>query len=153
MAHLALVKSANRGRGPEAPVGGEEKQEVVALAMPLTQFENRLASGHVVAAVAVDEHDPAKTVVKEVLRESVEQIEIHARRGGKRAGKFEVVIRVAQPHQRREKTPADPLRHAADDLAEQQAVREHRQVMSVLFERGHRNHHRRPTVQFIHRAP
>jgi hypothetical protein len=54
-----------------------------------------------------------------------------------------VVVRVAQPHQRRDQhAVGHGLAGAPDDLADQEAVREDGHVVPVLLERGHRHHHR-----------
>jgi len=55
-----------------------------------------------------------------------------------------MMIRIAQPCERRkQRALLKPRRHPPYDLAEQQAVREHRQVMPVLLERSHWDDHRR----------
>src|SRR5688572_17505275 len=121
VAHLALLE---RGLGfprfaAEGPIRGEKQEEVVALAMALAQFESSLAAGDVVAAVAVDEDEPFETVLEEIFDEAVEEIEIDARGGGECAGKIEVVIGIAEPHERGpEDAVAEAFGAAADDFTE-----------------------------------
>ena len=108
----------------------------------LAELEHPLLGWHDVAAVAVDQHNPPEAMKQKVFDHVAEHVEIDARRGGHRASEIEVVLRVAQPHQWREQ---DSIRECfpdpADDLTEQQAVREDGQVMSMLLEGGNGNDH------------
>jgi hypothetical protein len=83
-----------------------------------------------------------KAVRDQVLRQIIEQVEVDARAGRERSLKVHVVVRVAQPQERRDQRP---VRHrftdAPDDFADQQAVGENRHVPPVLLERGHRHDH------------
>src|SRR5688500_9576440 len=83
----------------KAPIRREEKQQVVALTMALAKFEHRLPARNIIASVAVDKHEPSKTVSHEILRQSVQQIQIRARRRRQRAGEIQMMIRISQPHQ------------------------------------------------------
>src|SRR5688500_18110497 len=87
--------------GAKVPGGGEQKQHVVAQPLFLAQLEDGLASADIIPAVVIDEDDPAKIVLQKIVGEPVEQIEIETRRGGERAGELEVMMRIAEPHQRR----------------------------------------------------
>ena len=111
--------------------------------MPLPELEDGLLARRDVAAVAVDEHDPAEAVREQALGQVVEQVEIDARAGGERPREVHVMVRVPQPHEGRDQ---HALRHrhadAAHDLAEQQAVGEDGHVVPVLLERRHRHQHR-----------
>jgi hypothetical protein len=82
-------------------------------------------------------------VREHVLGQVVEQVEIDARAGGERPREVHVVVRVPQPHERRDQ---HAVRHrhadAPHDLADQQAVGEDRHVVPVLLERRHRHQHR-----------
>jgi len=104
--------------------------------------------------MAVDEHDPAKAVADPVLGQVVEQIEVDARAGGERPLEVHVVMRVAEPHERRDQ---HPVRHrradAPHDLADQQAVGEDRHVLTVLLERRHRHHYRNVARQVTDLRP
>jgi hypothetical protein len=104
--------------------------------------------------VAVDEHDPTKAVRDQVLGQVVEQVEVDARTGGERPLEVHMVVRVPQPHERRDQHPvghrrADP----PHDLADQQAVGEDRHVVPVLLERRHRYHHRDVSGQVADLGP
>src|SRR5262245_36171323 len=60
--HLVLVECGVDfvGFGAEKPISAKKEQQVLALAMLLAQFEDGLASGHIISAVAVDEDDSPK---------------------------------------------------------------------------------------------
>ena len=137
MAHLVLLQ-VGRGfprSGTEVPVGGEQEQQVVSFAMALTQFEDGLTTGDVVSAVSVDEDQSLETVLNEVFGKTVEQIEIGARRGGQGAGEIEVVVRVAQPGQWcKQNLVTKRFLDPSENLTQQQAVGEERQVVPVLFQ-------------------
>ena len=156
MTHLALVEGGIGfpRLGAEVPVGGEEQEEIRALPVALSQFEHGLASRNVVPAVAVEEDDPVETVGDEVLGEAGKQVEVGPRRCGQGSLEVEVMVRVAEPGQGGEQDLvgegfADP----SDDLAEQQAVREERQVVAVLFEGGDGDHDRRVAWERGNRRP
>ena len=87
--------------------------------------------------------------------EVLEQIEVHACRGGERAGEVQVVVRIAEPLQRREQAlPRDRSQlHAADDFAEEQRIGEDRHVLAVLFERRDGEDDRRGLGQRGHGGP
>jgi hypothetical protein len=143
--HLALCQS--RIRFPrarsEAPIRGEEEQDIVALPVPLAQFEDRLLARHIISAMAIDENDSPKSMLEEILRQPVKRIEIHPRRRRERARKIEMMIRIAEPGERGEKRAViESHRHTPHNLAEQQAVSEHWHVMPVLLESGDRENHR-----------
>lgn len=156
VAHLPLVQ---RGLGfprlgSEAPVRGEEQEEVLAVTVALPEFEHGLASGHVVSAVAVQEDDPLEAVVDEVPGEAGEEVEVGPRRRRQRSLEVEVMVRVAKPGERGEQDLvgegfADP----SDDLAEQEAVGEEGQVVAVLFEGGDGDHDRRVSWERGNRRP
>src|SRR5688500_6645306 len=95
--HLVLGKVRIRAGGLRAkiPVSCEETQHVVTQPLFLAQLEDGLASGDIIPAVAVDEEDPAKTVLQKIVGEPLEQIEIDSRRGGKRAVELEMMMRIA----------------------------------------------------------
>jgi hypothetical protein len=98
-------------------------EQVAAAAVLLPQFEQGLLSGDDVAAVPIDQHDPPEAVEHEVLDHVAQEVEIDAGRGGHRAGKIEMMLRVAQPHERREEHAVlELLRNAADHFAQKQAV-------------------------------
>ena len=127
------------GSPAHGPIRGEQQQQIVAVTMPLADFEHRLLAGHDVAAMPVDEHQPLEAVLNEVFQQAAQQIEIHAGRSRKRAGEIEVMVRVAQPQERREHDAVGQgLGRAADDLAQQHAVGEQRHVAAVLFQGRHR---------------
>src|SRR4051794_39716099 len=93
--------------------------------------------------MSIDKDQASETVLKEIFRETIQQIEIDARRGGQRPLEIEVMIRISQPEERcKERTRFESRSHAADDLTEQQAIREYRQMFSMLFERRDRNDNR-----------
>ena len=70
--------------------------------MALPNLEDRLLGGDIVAAVAIDEDDPSESVDEETLDEVVEKIEIDPWRGLNGAGEVEVMVRIAEPLERRE---------------------------------------------------
>ena len=87
------------------------------------------------AAVAVDQHQAAKSVSDEVAQKIAEQIEIGPRRSRERAGEVEMMLRVSQPHQRGEQRPiAEGRRRPPHDFSQEEAIGEERHVMAVLFE-------------------
>jgi hypothetical protein len=57
----------------------------------LTQFKDRLATWNVIAAMTVDKDEPGKSMLQKILRQTIEEIEIGPRIGGKGAGKIEVM--------------------------------------------------------------
>ena len=122
------------------PVGGEQEQQVGSLTVPLPGLEHGLLPRHDVAAVAVDERDPREAVSDEVVRQVLDEVEIDARRSRERAGEVAVVMRVAEPLQRREQALRGGCRllHPADHLAEQERIGEHRHVPAVLLKCGDR---------------
>ena len=140
MPHLLLHQTGDAlgGVAGRVPVGEREQQQVAAVAVVLLQFEKGLLAGDDVSAVAVDEDDPREPVIEEAPREVLEHVEVTAGGSGQRAGEVEVVVRVAEPLERREQAlPRDRRElHAAQDLAQQERVGEHRHVPAVLFERG-----------------
>ena len=110
--------------------------------MPLPQLEHRLAAGNIVATVAVDEDQSAKTMLNEVIGQSDQQVEIHPWSCGKRAGKIEVMIGISEPRQRsKQYAVGEWFTGTTNDLSEQKAVREKRKVMSMLLERRDGKHH------------
>jgi len=109
--------------------------------VPLPAFEHGLLAGHVVAAMAIDEHDALEAVHQKVFDHVADQVDIGARRGRHRAREIEMVGRVAQPHHRGKQDPLGQLALcAARDLAHQHAVGEHRQVFAMLLKRRERQH-------------
>ena len=111
--------------------------------MLLAEFEDGLSSRHVVAAMAVEEDQTPETVLQEVLGQTLEQIEIGSGCGGERAREIEVMVRIAEPHQRREQyAVARRELGAPHDLAEQQAIGEERQMVAVLFQGRDGDDHR-----------
>lgn len=139
MAHLVLVEVGTRlgWATTEVPVGGEEEEEVGALAVGLAEFEDGLAAWDIVAAMAIEEDDAPEAVLEEVLGEAVEEVEVGAGLGGKGAGEVEVMMGIAEPRERGEEHAVAELEPgAADDLAEEEAVGEERKMMTVLFQGG-----------------
>ena len=123
------------GLAPQEPVGRRQEEQVVALAVALAGLEDRLLRRHDVAAVAVQEHDPAEAVTDQVVDQVAQQVEISPRRGRERAGEIEVMVRVAQPQERRpDHAVAERLGRAADDFAQQHAVGEDRQMPAMLLD-------------------
>jgi hypothetical protein len=90
-----------------------------------------------------------EAVGDEVLQQTVQQIEIHAWLCAERAGEIHVMMRIAQPRQRRDQEHAITHRRlgAADELVREHAVGENRHVAAVLLQRGHGEHHRRVAAQ------
>ena len=116
--------------------------------MTLSDFEHRLLSRNIVSAVAVQENESREAVRDEILQQPAQQIEIHPRRRRHRACEVEVVIGVAQPLQRRkDDAVVNSFCGPTRDFTQQQTVREQRQMMSVLFERGNREDDRRGFVE------
>jgi hypothetical protein len=72
------------------------------MAMPLPHLEGYLLGGHIVAAMAVEQQDPREAMKEHGLHEPIDQIEIGPRGSRERAGKVQVVVRVAEPLQRRD---------------------------------------------------
>ena len=99
VSHFALDEALARflRPGAQAPIGGEEKEHVFALAMALPQFEHRLPARHVIPSVAVHKHDPPEAVLEHIFREPIERIEIDARGRGERAGEIKMMIGIAEP--------------------------------------------------------
>ena len=87
--------------GPQQPVGCRQQQQVVSRSVALARLEDGLPGRDDVAAVAVQEHDPTETVGDEVVDQIAEKIEVSPRRGRERAGEVHVMVRVAQPEERR----------------------------------------------------
>jgi hypothetical protein len=98
-----------------------------------------------IAAVAVDEDDAPEAVGDHVLGQVDQQIHVHARRRRHGAGEIEMMVRVAEPHERREQDAILDWRFldAAQHFAKEHTVGEDGHVPAVLFERGNRNHDRR----------
>ena len=154
--HLALMERGVRfpRAGAEAPVGAEQEEQVGSGPMALPEFEDGLASGDVVSAVAVQEHNPMESVGEEVPGESGEEVEVGAWWRGKGALEVEMVIGVSEPGQRREQDLVPHLfLYAADDFTEEHAVGEEGKVVAVLLEGGDRNHHRRGPGKGRHGGP
>ena len=125
----------------QSPVRREQEKQILALSVSLTHFKHSLFTGHIVAAVAVDQNQPLESVLDEVFQQPRKEIEINARRCGKRAGEIEVMIGVAEPLERREDdTFVQSQFCPANDLAQQHAVGKERHVAAMLFERSHRKH-------------
>lgn len=102
----------------------------------------------------VQKHDAAEAVRYEVLGEIDQHVKVDARGGGHRAGEVEMVVRIAQPHQRGEQHALmERLSDAAHDLAEQQAVGEQRHVPAVLLQGRDRHNDRRVMRQCRHLRP
>ena len=76
----------------EIPVAGEEQEQIGAGAVPLAGLEDRLLARRDVAAVAVQEQDPAEAVREQVFDQVVDEVEVDPRAGRERAGVFEVVV-------------------------------------------------------------
>jgi hypothetical protein len=111
--------------------------------MTLAELENRLPPGHIIPAVSIDEHDPPKSVMHEVLGKPDEEVEIHARRRRQRPAKIKMVVRIPQPHQGREQHPfAKSSANPAKDFVEQEAVGEDGEMVAVLLKRRDRDHDR-----------
>ena len=145
MPHLTLLEIpvVLPGTGAEAPVGRHEEEEIGTSAVALANLKDRLLGRDVVAAVAIDEDDPSESVNEETLDEVVEKIEVDPWRGRDGAGEVEVMVRIAEPLERREEDAiGHPRRHAGDDLPEEKAVGDHGEMMPVLLDRRHRDHHR-----------
>ena len=123
--------------------------------MPLADLEDRLLRGDDVAPVAVEQDEAAEAVHEEALEQVAEQVEIEPRRRRERAGQVEVMVRVAQPLQRRREDPSPAIGASlrAQDLAQQEAVGEDRQVPAVLLQRRDRQHHRDVASKGGHRRP
>ena len=61
MTHFRLLEITPRFvRLGVFPIGGEEQQQIAALAVTLTKFEDCLFAGNTVSAVPVEEHDVLK---------------------------------------------------------------------------------------------
>jgi len=119
------------------PVSREQQEQVASLPMPLPDFEDGLFAGDIVSTVPIDEDEPFESVQNEVLRETTKQIDVRAGRAGERSWKIKMMVRVSQPHQWGiEHAVREPMRRALHDFSEQNAIREERQVMPMLLERG-----------------
>ena len=108
MAHPVLDEPGTgsfRLRAQE-PVGGGQKQQIVAVAVSLPGLEHGLAGRHDVAPVAVQENDPPKAVSDHVIDQVAQDVEVGPRCRRQCAREVEVMVRVAQPEQGR---PDDPL--------------------------------------------
>src|SRR2546427_3115492 len=99
MTDLLLLQARFRFPGFRAklPISGKQKEQVVAGAMTLTGFKNRLPAWNIVAAVPINNHETTKAVSDEVFQQTVQQVDVRSARGRQRARKFEVMIGVAQP--------------------------------------------------------
>ncbi len=138
----------------QEPVRGRQKQQIIASSVALSCLEDRLAPRHDVAPVTVEQHDPAEAVDDEVVDQVSQQVEIRPRRGRKSAGEIDMVVRIAQPQQRRpDRSVTECLGCAADDLAEQHAVGEHGQMMPMLLDGRDRHHDRHVLRGPRHRGP
>ena len=127
--------STSVGLAPQEPVGRRQQEQVVALAVALAGLEDRLLRRHDIASVAVQEHDAAETVRDEVVDQVAEKVEVGSRRRRERAGEIEMMVRVAQPQERRpDHAVAQRLGRPADDFAQQHAVGEDGQVPPVLLD-------------------
>jgi hypothetical protein len=94
----------------------------------------------------VHQHDPPEAMKQKVLHHVLEQIEINPRCRRHRAGKIQMMLRIAQPHQRRKQhAPLQPLHHPPHHFAQQQTIRKHRHMPPVLLQSRDRNHHRHIT--------
>ncbi len=86
----------------KVPVSGKQEEQIVSVPMLLAHLEQSLFAGNIIASVTVDEYQPAKPVLNEILQKAAQQIEIGSRRRRQRAGKIKVMIGVPEPQQRRE---------------------------------------------------
>jgi hypothetical protein len=120
----------------------------------LPNFKHNLSARNVIAAVSINEDQASKTVLEEILKQSAQEVEIRPRWSGQRSGEIEVMIRIPEPGERREQDPiGDALCSPVNDFAQEQAVGEERQVMSVLLERGDGKHDRYIFVEGLDRRP
>lgn len=109
----------------------------------MADFEQRLAPRNVIAPVTVQEDQAAESLLEEVLCEAGQDIEISPGRCGKGSLKIEVMVGIAEPQERDEEHLRCKARpDALDELSQEQAVGEHRQVVAMLFECGNGDHHR-----------
>src|SRR5436190_17301253 len=91
---LAQAKLGEARRVGQIPIRREEEQQIVALPVSLTDFEDRLLAGNIIPAMTVDEHEPPEAVLNKILEQTVQQIEIRPRRRRQRSRKIKVMIRV-----------------------------------------------------------
>ena len=109
--------------------------------MSLTNLEHRLLARCRVAAVSIQEDDPTEPVSDQVVGQIIQQVEIDSRAGRQRAGKVHVMVRVPQPHQRREQhTVLHRAAHTTHDLTQQQTISEEWHVSAMLLQRRNRDH-------------
>ena len=95
-----------------------------------------------------------KPCVDQVVDQVAEKVEIRARRGRERAGEVDVMVRVAQPQERRpDHAVAQRLGRAADDFAQQHAVGKDGQVPPVLLDGRDRHDDRQVVRDRGHRRP
>src|SRR4051812_14877779 len=130
MAHLGLLEGWIQFLRLRAklPVRSKYQKQVRTFSIFLPFLKNRLPSGHIIPAVAVDNHNPAKALVNEILQQVPENIEISPRRGRQGSGKIQVMIRISQPENRSKQSAIfDKFRRSLHDLAQQHAVRKYRQ--------------------------
>ena len=104
--------------------------------MLLAHFEERLPARDIIAAVTVNEDDAPKTVSDEIVRKPAYEVDVASRPRGQGARKIHVMIRVPEPHQRREEHFVfQRLGRASDNFAKQKTIGEYREVMSMLLQR------------------
>ena len=150
MSHDALLNAgiAKPGFSTEVPVGREEEEEIVAFAVFLPGLEDCLFAGSIVAAVAVEKKESGESMGNEVLKEAIKQVKVDAGFGRKGAGKVHVVMRIAQPHERRDE---DAFTHlgfdAANEFVREETVGVYRHVTPVLLKRGKGKDHRYITTE------
>jgi len=76
----------------ELPVSAKQQQQIRTVPMPLAYFKNGLFARDIIAAMPVDQHEPAEFMLNEVLQQTAKHIQVSARRRRKRAGKIEVML-------------------------------------------------------------
>src|SRR5262245_60114612 len=122
MPHLPLMDAAIGfvWSASQVPISRRQKKQVAAATSALSDFKDCLPCRHIVAAMAVKKDQPCKSVMEKVLHQAAQEIEVDARRAGERSGKIDVVIGVAQPHERgKENTLVEPLRNASHNFPQQ----------------------------------
>ena len=91
-----------------------------------------------------------EAVGNEVVDQIAEQIEVSARCGRERAGEIHVMVRVAQPEERRpDHAIAERAASQANDFPQQHAVGENGHMPPVLLEGRDRNDDRQVTAQLL----
>lgn len=132
----------------QVPVGAEEQEKILPLPVPLPHLEDRLFARHVVPPVPVEQQQPTEAVTDEILQQPRQQINVKPRFRRERPRKIEMMMRVAEPLQRREQGGrAQSLLGPARDLPHEQGIGEEWGVRPVLLERSHRKHHGRIPVK------